>query len=461
MDTAPYVNKTVPFKFNGTELRLDLSHALFSSFDVDRGTKLLLKAVARDPVLARARRVLDEGCGVGVIGLSVAKAFPEAEVLLRDRDSLAVAFAERNRLGNRLKGRTYWKDPETGEERTAMSAPRAAWGVMSAGSRDGRFDFVLSNLPAKAGGPVLAAFFTSLTGSGGGVPLLAEGGRAAVVIVEPLAASAEAWIGEAGLSILSRSRGADHVAFVLEAKSSLTADASAAAPDASPAAADGRDAAVHPDAPLSVIDLKSYLRSEGRFRVADVAYRAKGFWGLPEFDTPSFAVAAAAELAARACSGCLVRDALIIDPGVGHFAIWAARVLGPDRVTAVSRDLLALAATHSNLADLPASSRPAYRAVDELGLELLDGSSFDLVADFSSGVPEMDGALAAWERAARLLKRGGVFIAARGLTEMARIERRRPTGSAEGEPSGTRAPAWTALGRKRKKGLIAMAWRRA
>jgi ornithine cyclodeaminase/alanine dehydrogenase-like protein (mu-crystallin family) len=69
MDTAPYVNKSVPFKFNGAELKLDLSHALFSSFDVDRGTKLLLKAAARDPVLARARRVLDEGCGVGVIGL--------------------------------------------------------------------------------------------------------------------------------------------------------------------------------------------------------------------------------------------------------------------------------------------------------------------------------------------------------------------------------------------------------
>jgi predicted RNA methylase len=456
MDTAPYVNKTVPFKFNGSELRLDLSHGLFSSFDVDRGTKLLLKAVARDPVLARARRILDEGCGAGVIGLSAAKAFPEAEVLLRDRDALAVAFAERNRLGNRLKGRTYWKDPATGEERTALPAPRASWGLMSSGSRDGRFDFVLSNLPAKAGGPVLAAFLASLTGSGGGVPLLADGGRAAVVIVEPLAASALEWIGQAGLSIVSRSRGADHVVFVLEPKAALPPETPAAAP----AAGEAR-AADYPDAPLADIDLKAYLRSESRFRVADVAYRAKGFWGLPEFDTPGFAVSAAAALASRACAGCLVRDALIIDPGVGHFALWAARVLGPDRVTAASRDLLALAAAGSNLADLSASSRPSYRAVDELGLDLLEGSSFDLVADFSEGVPELDGALAAWDRAARFLKRGGVFIAARGLTEMSRLERRRPTGSAEGAPSGTPAPEWTALGRKRKKGLVAMAWRRA
>ncbi len=101
-DLAGYVNKSVGLRFNGVELRFDLSHALFSSFDIDVGTRLLLKVAARDPVLASARRILDEGCGIGVIGLCAAKAFPEAEVLLRDRDSLAVAFTERNRLANRL-----------------------------------------------------------------------------------------------------------------------------------------------------------------------------------------------------------------------------------------------------------------------------------------------------------------------------------------------------------------------
>jgi len=452
MEIAPYVNKTVPFKFNGADLRLDLSHALFSSFDVDRGTKLLLKAAARDPVLASARSVLDEGCGVGVIGLSVAKAFPEAEVLLRDRDGLAVAFAERNRLANRLKGRTVWKDPATGEERTAMPPPSSSWGLIGAGNAEGRFDFVFSNLPAKAGGPVLASFFASLTGAGGGVPLLAPGGRAAVVIVEPLAAQASAWIEEAGLSVVSRSRGADHVVFVLESAAPCLGDCPASGEAMRPA---------YPDAPLASLDLRAYHRAEGRFRLADVSYRAKGFWGLPEFDTPGFATAAAAELASRACAGCLVRDALIIDPGVGHFALWASRVFGPERVTAASRDLLALAATAANIADLPAASRPSYRAIDELGLDRLAESSFDLVVDFSAPVPELDSSGTAWDRAARLLKRGGVFLASRALTEMARLERRRPSGSAQSGPSGAPAPAWSALGRKRKKGLVAAAWRRA
>src|SRR5208283_5333859 len=140
-DLDSYVNKKVYFKFNGAALRFDLSHALFSSFDIDVGTRLLLKVAAHDPVLASSRRILDEGCGVGVIGLCAAKAFPEAEVVLRDRDSLAVAFAERNRLANKLRG-----------------APRAEWGLIGDDREGGPYDFVFSNLPAKAGAPVLARF---------------------------------------------------------------------------------------------------------------------------------------------------------------------------------------------------------------------------------------------------------------------------------------------------------------
>ncbi len=471
MDIAPYFHKTAAFKFSGADLRLDLSHALFSSFDVDRGTKLLLKAVARDPVLARARRVLDEGCGVGVIGLAIAKAFPGAEVSLRDRDSLAVAFAERNRLSNKLRGIPAYSDPATGTERLAVAAPGASWGLIGSYGRSDSFDFVLSNLPAKAGGPVLASFFGSLTGKGGGVPLLAPGGRAAIVIVEPLAAQAESWIAEAGLAIAARSRGADHRVYLLDAAEGAAAEsAGPAAARAAPArAADARaetadstseTPAEAPDSPLSGLDLRAYNRTEGRFRMADLSYRAKGFWGLPEFDTPGFGSSAAAELASRVLPESRMGDILVIDPGVGHFALWASRALRPGRLAAASRDLLALAATGANIAALPRSSRPEYAAIDELKLDSLAESSFDLIADFSEGVPEMDGAGPAWERASRLVRPGGVFLASRGLGEMARLERRKPVGQAAGAPEEAPRPLWTALGRRRKKGAVAAAWRK-
>ena len=73
------VNKIVPFRFMGEDLRLALSHALFSSFDVDAGSKLLLKTLAQRVDLGTVGSVLDVGCGVGVLGLSLKKKKPDID----------------------------------------------------------------------------------------------------------------------------------------------------------------------------------------------------------------------------------------------------------------------------------------------------------------------------------------------------------------------------------------------
>jgi hypothetical protein len=432
-DLSSYVNKTVPFKFNGSELRFDLSHALFSSFDIDVGTRLLLKTVARDPVLAASRRILDEGCGVGVIGLCAAKAFPEAEVLLRDRDSLAVAFSERNRLANKLRGVAAWTDPETGLERLARPAPRVERGLLGDGREDGGggFDFVFSNLPAKAGSPVLANFFDRLSGKRG-IPLLVPGGRAGIVIVNPLAEAASAWIAKAGLAVVASARGGMHRVFVAERPR-------------------GEARAAESPAPAGGVR-EVYARGEGRFRLADHSYRATGFWGLPEFDTPSYGSVVAAELASRVCSGIAFCDALFLEPGVGHLALWASGALGLKRVTAASRDELSLQAVGINVSSRPQRSRPDYTAIDALSAADLPPDSFDLVAESPDVVPERDWIGPAWDLAGRLLRGGGVYLAYCSPTEMTRLEKRRPSGG------GGR---WSLLGQKRKKGFVASAWRKA
>jgi hypothetical protein len=447
-DLSSYVNKTVEFKFNGAALRFDLSHALFSSFDIDQGTRLLLRTVARDPVLASARRILDEGCGVGVIGLCVAKAFPEAELVLRDRDSLAVAFAERNRLSNKLRGTTAWVDPEGLASRVARSAPRVEWGLLADGREGGVYDFVLSNLPAKAGAPVLASFFARLTGRGpvSAPALLSPAGRAGVVVVKPLAEATKAWIEAAGLAIVGQGRGSGHEAFVVERDRGAASEPVGVAPVASG------------PAPASA-GLETYLRGESRFELVDLVYRAQGFWGLPEFDTPSFGSAVAAEVAARsfaaekaAGSGFPpLENALFLEPGVGHAALWVARALRPRQVTAASRDALALAATGRNLLGLPERSRPGFAAVDALGAIDLPAASFELVAERLDIVPERDWIGEAWARAGVLARPGGVYLAYGPPTEMVRLEKRRPS-------KGIR---WSLVCQKRKKGFVAAAWRRA
>ena len=433
IDSGSYVNKTVPFKFNGAELHFDLSHALFSSFDIDVGTRLLLKTAARDPVLASARRILDEGCGVGVIGLCAAKAFPDAEVILRDRDSLAIAFTERNRLANKLRGVSAWKDPETGAERLARPAPRVEQGLLGdgcegSGDNRGSFDFVFSNLPAKAGAPVLAYFFDRLSGKRG-KPLLVPGGRAGIVIVNPLADAAVAWIAESGLDTVATARGGMHRVFVVERRSDAVGNAEPVASSL-------------PD---------TYLRGELRFRLAEHSYRASGFWGLPEFDTPSYGSMAAAELASRVCAGASFRDGLFIEPGVGHLALWASAALGLKQVTAVSRDALSLAAVDFNLACLPERSRPTLAAVDALAAVDLPPGSFDLVVESPDVVPERDWIGPSWKLAGQLLRGGGVYIVLCSPTEMTRMEKRRPSGG------GGR---WSLLGQKRKKGFVASAWKK-
>ncbi len=447
IDLHELVNKTVPLKFCGAELRLELSHALFSSFDIDVGTRLLLKTVARDPVLAKARRVLDAGCGVGVIGLALAKAFPGAEVVLRDRDSLAAAFAERNRLKNKLRDAVEWIDPATGERREARSAPEVGLGLLADGREGGPFDYVLSNLPAKAGAPVLEAFFARAGSLSSSRSLLSAGGRLAVVIVHTLAEAAALWIEKAGLRILETGRGSMHRVFILE-RSSSGAEAPSMPRVESPPFSGGRG----PYLDLEGLDLSVYVRREGRFKLGLATYPARGFWGLPEFDTPSFGNVVAADLAERTLADGRVREALLVNPGVGHLALWVAKRLGALAITGAARDLLSLGATGANLASAGFSSDPAsggfvYRAADSLRLDELPEDSQDALFEAPDIVPGFDWAALSWERAGCLVRAGGRYMAICPPTEIARLEKRRVSG-------------WRLLGERRKRGFAAMAWQR-
>jgi 16S rRNA G1207 methylase RsmC len=419
-DMAPLVNKTVPFRFRGADLKLDLSHALFSSFDVDAGTRLLLKAVGRDEVLLRARRVLDAGCGVGVIGLSVAAALPGALVEARDRDLLACAFTERNRERNKV--------PNLGVRP----------GLLATGAETGPFDYILTNIPAKGGGPVLEKFFMTAP------DLLVPGGRLAVVIVKPLAESAKKWLAAAGFCIVAGERGANHLVFVAERGAPEAAPPTAArAVPATPSPMESPRTDFEP-LDFSALDLDVYVRRRGRFSLAGLQYETAGIWGLPEFDTVGYGNAAAAELGERVLAGSLVRDMLVVNPGLGHLAIWAARRLAPERLVAASRDYLSLAATAANLAAQP-RPRPLCEAMDALRLDELSEASFDCIAWSPDIVPEYDWIAPLWDAAARLLKRGGSLIVGCPPTELARIMKRRPQG-------------FRNLGEKKKKSFAATAW---
>jgi len=140
-----YLHKSVDFRFEGHTLRLALSQSLFSSYDVDSGSRLLLASVVREldahpGERRRLRSILDLGCGTGVLGLALAKRFAAA-LTARDRDALALAVTAHNAAANGVacttRGGVDTDDLDGSREPTAHH-------------------LVVANLPAKSGAPVLA-----------------------------------------------------------------------------------------------------------------------------------------------------------------------------------------------------------------------------------------------------------------------------------------------------------------
>lgn len=130
LNAPPIIEMDLPTR----SLRLTSAWGLFSAKGVDEGTAMLLNELALLPPPAR---VLDLGCGYGALGLALAALWPEAEVILLDKDVLAVETCARNIAENELDN---------------------ARALLSPGFRDaptGPYDLIVSNLPAQAGNEAL------------------------------------------------------------------------------------------------------------------------------------------------------------------------------------------------------------------------------------------------------------------------------------------------------------------
>jgi 16S rRNA G1207 methylase RsmC len=124
-----YLKKRITFKHGDLVLQFDVAQTLFSSFEVDQGSALLLRSLEVEP----PRSVLDLGCGYGVLGITIALLHPDAQIVMADSDLLAVRYARRN---------------------CTLNGVSNACVVGSVGLESvppGPFDLVVSNIPAKIG----------------------------------------------------------------------------------------------------------------------------------------------------------------------------------------------------------------------------------------------------------------------------------------------------------------------
>ncbi len=85
---------------NGIEIQLKTCEGLFSPKNVDRGTLAMLSVLN----LKDDDKVLDLGCGYGVVGIYAARLIGDKNVVMADIDSVATELARENAVLNGVSG---------------------------------------------------------------------------------------------------------------------------------------------------------------------------------------------------------------------------------------------------------------------------------------------------------------------------------------------------------------------
>jgi len=154
----------------GRELELVSGSGVFAQGRVDIGTAILF----RETEPPSPGRILDLGCGYGLIGLAVAAAVPEADVTAVDVNERAVSLANENAASLGVADRFRAVTPD------AVGA-------------DATYDEIWANPPIRIGKEALHELLLTW------LPRLAPGGRAVMVVGKNLGADSLArWLGEQG-----------------------------------------------------------------------------------------------------------------------------------------------------------------------------------------------------------------------------------------------------------------------
>ena len=157
----------VRMRFWETDWQFATADGVFSADGLDLGTSVLLRE-STPP--AGAARLLDLGCGYGVIGLAVAAAVPDAVVTGVDVNERAVLLANDNAAALGLSSRYH------------AAVPSQVPG-------DATFDEIWSNPPIRIGKEALHELLRTWLGR------LVSGGRAVLVVGKNLGAdSLQRWL---------------------------------------------------------------------------------------------------------------------------------------------------------------------------------------------------------------------------------------------------------------------------
>ena len=437
-----YINREVEFNFRSRSYTFALSQGLFSSAGIDGGSRFLLKSfssyldsliagqisagnnetVSNTSCLEETFSVLDAGCGTGVLGICAAGAL-EALGKARGEKTLKVRCQDRDELARQF---TLYNARKNGIPDETLSTHTEAL-LSNCKSKGGGWDLILTNIPAKAGNPVLEDFIQR------SVSLLKKNGRVFMVAVNPKADFFRRRLNACAL-IHSEEAGKEHTVFVYSRLQESTHGSSIYLDENFPWA------------------YPFYIREQSEYSMEKISYKLDTVHGAADFDSPGGEVMAAAKLTVKIkLAEKLFHPVSLLnhDAGQGHFALWLAlylkeRIMEKCSWLLSGRNILALTAAKNNLERcMPIEDARILPAVDLSGISHKEG--FNLIAYFPDTVPGTKTEEAAWESLGRLAAPGCILIAGMSSFEAERFDRKKSS-------------LWRRLGDIKRKGFRAMAY---
>jgi SAM-dependent methyltransferase len=373
--------------------------------------------------------VLDAGCGTGVIGICAASA-------LAGEDGLYVRCQDRDELARLVTSHNVAKNNIPSDKLEAFAEP------LLAGPENDKWDLILTNIPAKAGNPVLEDFVSRSSS------LLKPEGRVIMVVVNTLADFFSELIAAAGVKLLSEEKSPGHTVFVYRSDTDIPANPVIKGP--------------------GFLDrYPFYVRVRSVCTIEEIPIKLETIHGASGFDKPGGAVIAAAKLLRRLGKEKVPRadtPVLVHEPGQGFFTNWLLEFLREgtnlmQKLILSGRNILSLEAARHNACSINGAAVSAVPAVDlQLGKDSLleaGGGQFAFISAFPELLPQTKAAKASggtdqlsaiWNSLPPLLAEGGLFLAAFSSSDAERFDRKKPTG-------------FTRLGSVKRNGFCALAYK--
>ncbi|MBE6124529.1 MAG: class I SAM-dependent methyltransferase [Erysipelotrichaceae bacterium] len=133
-------SKKMEFKytFNNKEYIMKSDFGVFSKDELDEGTAIFLNVLKEESLNGR---ILDLGCGIGCLGITLASIFPESKIEGVDVNERALSLCNENILLNKINNYKVY-------ESNICSNVK------------GLFNMVVTNPPIRAGKEVVFSFFS-------------------------------------------------------------------------------------------------------------------------------------------------------------------------------------------------------------------------------------------------------------------------------------------------------------